>query len=118
MNTPGPWFQGITLMTAQTKRWSAAELAENDRKEKRMIFANFSAIQTMRDQGRGRVRVAIFENEEDAQLAAQAPAMLARLQAIAKAIDDSDNWRLPQYLDLEDIERLITAATKVRGGPS
>lgn len=56
------WKTGKTLMTAQTRRWSAQQVAENDKIEGRMIFEGFSA----RDEGRGRQLVAACESPEQA----------------------------------------------------
>lgn len=52
--TIGPWMRGYTLMTPQTKTWSAKAVADNDLIEGRRIFANF----TEEDQGRGRKLIA------------------------------------------------------------
>jgi len=81
-HTPGPWAQGRVLSTPQTQRWTAAERAASSARERRMVFASFSAM----DQGRGRIRVAICEREEDARLIAAAPDMLAALQATRKVL--------------------------------
>lgn len=62
-HTHGPWSQGITLETEQTRRWTSEQIEENDRRERRMVFANFSPL----DEGRSRIRIAICEREEDAR---------------------------------------------------
>lgn len=72
----GPWRQGRTLVTQQTMLWTATQWLENERIERRMVFANF----TFEDQGRGRRRVAICDNEKDAPLVAAAPEMYEALK--------------------------------------
>lgn len=71
-HTAGPWAQGTTLTTPQTDRWSAKEWEANQRRERLMVFANFS----FGDQGRSRRLIARCETEEDAQLIACAPELL------------------------------------------
>jgi hypothetical protein len=80
-HTPGPWSQGFTLLTETTKRWTATQVAENDRKERRMVFSSF----TPEDQGRGRRLVAVFEREEDAVLGAAAPRLLHALKGMLES---------------------------------
>lgn len=58
-----PWRQGITLRTAQTSRWTQAEVEANDLIEKRLVFVNFSGA----DAGKARRRIATFERAEDAR---------------------------------------------------
>ena len=77
-HTPGPWHQGRTLSTEQTRRWTKDEFASNEARERRMVFSNFSAT----DQGRSRQLVAVFEREEDARLGAAAPDLLAALRTL------------------------------------
>lgn len=62
-HTPGRLSQGVTLLTAQTRRWTPEEVARNDETERRMLFAGFSVY----DEGRSRVRIAICDREEDAR---------------------------------------------------
>ena len=62
-HTPGPWSQGTTLMTGQTKNWTPEQIEENNRRERRMVFSRFSA----EDKGRSRVMVALCDREEDAE---------------------------------------------------
>lgn len=71
-HTSGPWSQGITLLTQITRKWSSAEMARNDAREKLAVFSNFSA----NDQGRGRRLVAKCETHEDARLVSAAPDLL------------------------------------------
>jgi hypothetical protein len=33
-HTPGPWTQGVTLVTRDTRRWSADQIVENDARER------------------------------------------------------------------------------------
>ena len=89
--TPGPWSQGRTLMTSQTRRWSAAELTENDLVERRMVFANFLAL----DDGRSRRRVAVCESEADARLIAAAPELYEALVMMRDADNDCHADGLP-----------------------
>jgi hypothetical protein len=60
-HTPIPWRQGETLLTAQTKRWTEEQWAENDLVERLAVFAYFTSA----DQGRGRQRVATCTRVED-----------------------------------------------------
>ncbi|WP_138410226.1 hypothetical protein [Stutzerimonas nosocomialis] len=76
--TPGPWSQGFTLMTRQTRSWSAGQLAENEKRERRMVFAGFSPA----DEGRSRRLVAVCERQEDAKLISAAPDLLAALKEL------------------------------------
>ena len=78
MATPGPWSQGRTLKTEQTRHWPKEEWERNEQHEKRFVFANFSA----RDEGRGRVLVAECQREEDA-------ALIVKLKAAADAEKES-----------------------------
>ncbi len=75
-HTPGPWARGVTLMTAQTRRWAPEQIAANDLIERRIVFASFSHL----DEGRARRRIATCEREEDARLIAAAPCLLKALQ--------------------------------------
>lgn len=70
-HTPGPWSQGVTLNTRETRRWSPEETATNDVRERLMVFSGFTPL----DEGRGRRRVAICDRPEDARLIAKAPEM-------------------------------------------
>lgn len=62
-HTPGPWSQGITLITGQTKKWTPEQIEENNRRERRMIFAGFTAS----DKGRSRKYIAVCDSEDDAR---------------------------------------------------
>lgn len=79
MHTAGPWRQGRTLPTPETRRWSKAALEANERRERLMVFSKFSPF----DGGRSRIRIAICEREEDARLIASAP----DLRAISTELD-------------------------------
>ncbi len=80
-HTPGPWTQGVTLVTRDTRQWSAEQIAANDAHERRMVFVNFSSS----DEGRGRRLIATCEREEDAQLIADAPRLYDENQRLQKA---------------------------------
>ena len=82
-HTPGPWTQGRTLLTPQTRDWPEERWVENDKFERRMVFANFSSV----DRGIGRVRIAVCESAEDARLIASAPDLLDALELILSAED-------------------------------
>lgn len=73
--TKGPWKQGATLTTAQTRRWSAAQMQANDAVEKQRVFANFN----FGDEGRSRVFIAETHAEANARLIAIAPDLAARV---------------------------------------
>jgi hypothetical protein len=66
--TPGRAAQGALLDTSRTRTMFADDRESAIRAERRMIFVNFSD----RDQGRSRVRIASFEDPEDATLYADA----------------------------------------------
>lgn len=72
-HTPGPWKQGYTLSTEVTRRWTAEQWAQNDARERRLVFANF----TSKDQGSCRRLIAVCESEDDAPLIAAAPDLKA-----------------------------------------
>ena len=86
-HTPGPWTQGRTLLTPQTRDWPEERWVENDKFERRMVFANFSSV----DRGIGRVRIAVCESAEDARLIAAAPELLEALIDVV-AIAQLDKW--------------------------
>lgn len=60
--TEGPWTRGETLNTPQTRRWTPAEIAANDRQERRRVFARFSPF----DGGRSRQLIATADESLDA----------------------------------------------------
>ena len=91
-HTPGPWSQGRTLLTAQTKRWSKDQWDENERMERRTIFASFSA----EDEGRSRIPVAriseqAHEWEANARLIAAAPDLLRELKHLVRLVEPALN---------------------------
>lgn len=93
-HTPGPWIQGTTLLTPETRRWHKAQLEENELREIRTVFANFSAS----DLGKSREAIAIFQRPEDARLCAAAPDLyeaMANLENDAGQIPDHA-WNLVQ----------------------
>ncbi len=57
----GLWRQGYVMITQRTERWSAKELSNTNKFEKRCAFANFST----RDQGRGRTLVYRYSTENE-----------------------------------------------------
>jgi hypothetical protein len=79
--TKGPWKQGFTLSTPVTRRWSDAERAANDEREKRLVFAEFTST----DHGSGRKLVAVCETKEDARLIATTPDLLSELKLLYRA---------------------------------
>jgi hypothetical protein len=58
-----PWSQGAVLSTPITRKFHTEVLAEYEAREKRSIFANFSAV----DEGRSRVLIAVCQHEESAR---------------------------------------------------
>lgn len=116
--TAGPWRQGITLRTPSTARWTRKQFAESDRRERRMVFANFSSL----DGGRSRQLVAVCETPEDAALAAAAPELLAAcLEAIpANLCLDNPNIPDDQVIPLDftmgELRRIAAAVAKATGG--
>ena len=85
-HTPGPWSQGYTLATRQTRRWSPEEIAANDARERLMVFSGFTHL----DEGRGRERVALCYRAEDARLIAAAPDMLEALEDLLNYVGGWD----------------------------
>lgn len=86
-HTAGPWRQGVTLPTPQTRRWTADQISENNQRERKLVFANFSAI----DSGRSRQLIAEFEREEDARFASAAPDLLDAVYAALPFVEDALN---------------------------
>ncbi|WP_299010023.1 hypothetical protein [uncultured Caulobacter sp.] len=112
--TPGPWSQGVTLRTSATARWTADQFAENDLRERRMVFARFSA----RDGGRSRQLVAMCERPEDASLVAAAPDLLSACQSVIPKNLATDNRNIPddQIIPLDftmgELRRIAAAIAK------
>lgn len=77
---PGPWRQGKTLVTRQTRQWSPQQIAANDAIESLAVFANF----TGQDEGRSRVLIARCERASDAKLVAMAPDGLNLARLVVK----------------------------------
>jgi len=69
--TEGPWAQGRVLMTSTTIRWTAEQIAAENEREHRGVYAHFSPS----DEGRSRVLVATCRRPDDAVLCAAAPTM-------------------------------------------
>ena len=85
-----PWQQGCMLSTHETRRWSAEQQRECERRESQMVFQGFTAA----DQGRTRQRVAIFEAPERAEFVAAANpmtvlAIISELKKLRQAQADS-----------------------------
>jgi hypothetical protein len=87
-HTPGPWSQGYTLTTRQTRRWSPEEIAANDARERLMVFSGFTHL----DEGQGRERVALCYRAEDARLIAAAPELLEALESAADELERLMTW--------------------------
>jgi hypothetical protein len=89
-HTPGPWSQGRTLGTPQTRKWTSKQWADNDARERTMVFANFRED----DQGRSRQLVAdCCSTEADARLIAAAPDLLAALIDLTTRCDGEEGVR-------------------------
>lgn len=87
---PGPWTQGITLMTAQTRRWNQDQIRVSNSVEAKMMFANF----TSEDQGRSRRFLAKFEDEKDAEVCVKSRNALPNLlSALELAVDALEYYR-------------------------
>ncbi len=84
--TQGVWRQGYTLMTTNTNRWSKEDIKRNDLTENKILFTNFN----LEDEGRGRMKVAVFEsNPADTLYTAMAVNNLASLaEALQSVIND------------------------------
>ena len=106
-HTPGPWSQGRTLETPQTRRWTEEQIESNDREERRRVFANFSA----QDQGRGRHLVATCETEPDAALIAAAPDLLFAAKQALDLLSAYAPKDVPIVgMTKRDLEKAITKA--------
>lgn len=81
-HTQGPWSQGTTIVTNTTKRWSAKQFADNQKRERRSVYANFS----VNDQGRSRKLIAVCESPDDAAVAAAAPDLLEQLEDMLSSL--------------------------------
>ena len=116
-HTPGPWSQGYTLATRQTRRWSPEEIAANDAHERLMVFSGFTHL----DEGRGRERVALCYRAEDACLIAAAPELLQEVEWLLDAYIDAIRAyavsfkRQPNPEDDRDVIRIRALIAKVRG---
>lgn len=88
--TKGPWNIGRTLMTAQTKKWSAEEIADNDVRERLQVFSNFSAL----DEGRSRELVCRTWNTINSD---------ANAQYIASLSPDTLLPILKEYLEVVEV---------------
>jgi len=75
----GKWSIGKTLLTRITKQWTQEEFAENDEKESRLVFANF----TSEDEGKNRTIIAQCYNKEDALFISRAPEMFKVLKELS-----------------------------------
>ena len=106
-HTPGPWTQGRTLLTPQTRDWHEERWVENDKFERRMVFANFSSI----DRGIGRVRIAACESADDARLIAAAPDLL---EALEDFLSSSRALCLDHLLEKE-MQNASAAIAKAKG---
>lgn len=67
--TPGPYFQGVTLLTPKTATWSQEQLDRNNSIERKMVFARFSS----QDQGRSRIHIGTLECDDDSAMFAALP---------------------------------------------
>lgn len=104
--TKGPWKQGATLTTAQTRRWTAAQMQANDAVERQRVFANFD----FGDEGRSRVFIAETRAEANARLIAMAPDLAARVIEL-----EAENKRLRERLNTI---RALAAKSQNEGGPN
>lgn len=89
-HTPTPWDIGRTLITAQTKRWTAEAVQANDFHENRMIFADFK----FSDEGRSRRLIAKCENFEDAAFIVRAvnshEELLGELKSLVAWVEEDE----------------------------
>lgn len=84
-HTAESWSVGRTLRTQQTQAWTKEQWDDNERQERRRVFARF----TDADQGRSRILVAECRNADDAALVAAAPDMLTALEKLIAEADDA-----------------------------
>ena len=109
-HTSGPWKQGTTLVTAATSHWNIDQWKENEERENRMVFANFSFM----DQGLSRVRIAVCEKSDDALLIAAAPELLEALEEFLKAYDSDKLFGD----DPSEVDKARAAIRKAKGEQS
>lgn len=112
-HTPGPWRQGVLLLTETTRRWSDEERRRGADHESLRVFAQFSEA----DEGRSRVHVALVRSAADARLIAAAPDMYQELASIRAQCSDlrTDGFSPHRLQELE--RRIGGILAKAEGEP-
>lgn len=107
------WRTGVTLLTAQTRRWTKEQTDANEDFENHCIFARFTGA----DEGRYRQLIAVCETREQARLIVDVHnAMLEKLRAIAEAPVSEHTNPFEMFEMYHHAQRWLAAARALVGG--
>lgn len=101
--TPGPWRQGVTLVTDVTRRWTTEQVRANNAREELEVYAYLSE----EDGGVRRELVARCVRVEDAELVAAAPLLLAAVRAVVAQLPGGGATLL-ETMDSEQLAWLVS----------
>ena len=106
------WSQGITLITANTKKWTNEQFEKSNEIERKSIFNNFN----IEDEGRSRVLIATCENANQAKLIVDA---VCELQAEITSPPDQSakiaELQAREKVLVEALQNLVEDISKTHG---